>query len=203
MVYIWSQFGPLAGKRISERIRARRQLSSEELQAIWLLSRITVEKMGCTAPERWEEIEKFAYKFEETTMPQTKSSLRFAEIMLSFFDHVKPTPVPRFLTYIFCEGIFSPPMKHAAGLDHPSIGTKIGAFLVFDVLMNAVDFWQYYFNFTGEQHSFPGEMGEDGLVGRPTFQGEELASARESDFHERFKILDVNDKYEAGARLAF
>lgn len=226
MIYIWAEFAPFAPKRMQERVGAQRRFTSDELQAIWLLSRETMLKMGLNPPERWEDAEKLCYEFERTTMPQTKSrwvvgsswsidclelashlhktqthSLRFSDILFQYFENVKPKAPPRFVVDVLCHGVLSKDIKHAAGIENPGLMVKLTSFFVFDILMKGVDFWQYYFAFTGERHSFPGEMGEDGLVERPNFRGKPMSSARAEDYGERFKIRDVNDKYEPGTLL--
>ncbi|KAI9013708.1 hypothetical protein DFJ74DRAFT_682945 [Hyaloraphidium curvatum] len=201
MVYIWAQYAPFAHKRVAERIGARRRMKPVELQAIWLLSRVTLQKMGCDAPERWEDAEKFCYGFEDAKMVETKSSIMLSDLLLSFPKHVKPTGAPEGLFRILCEGILSPPMKRAAGLADPALSTRLGAWYFFNVVFPLTDLWYYHFAFSAARHTFPGEMGDDGLVARPIIAGREMRSVKEEDYGARFRIADVNDRYEVGAKL--
>ncbi|KAI9032954.1 hypothetical protein DFJ74DRAFT_650306 [Hyaloraphidium curvatum] len=203
MIYVWGQYGPFGNQRIARRIGARRMFTPEECQAQWLLQRETLKLMGCTAPERYEDADRFCEKFEETTMVETQSSLRFAETLFLYFENIKPAGLGRGIAKAFCEGIFPEPMKRASGLSNPSFGTKLGAWLIFDAILPAVDFYLYWFAFSDVPHTHPGEMGEDGLVERPRIFGREAASARWEDKGERFRIADVNDKYQPGEKLAF
>lgn len=206
MVYVLAMISPFAFKDAHEKLRTRRKMGGGELQAIWVCSKQVLEMMGCKqVPEKWEDAEQFCKDFAEVNFVENKATRDLSRNLVAFFGQVNPVSVPSWACEAINYRLLPVRMKEACGLlEEPGLVTRLAALLIFDTIFPLVDLMIDTFFFpTVPFMNFDTDIDSDGKVPRASLLWMPFPTVEKREIGERFRIGEVNAKYEAGARLEF